>query len=249
MTLPVLLLSAVLASNAIGKTLVRGQPGTMVPKIVALGPVFTPDANTTAHVWFDGQRLRDRYGAAWAMGGTVSQVARAAPVPAGANSFSDTNIYSVTSGLTASQNYAACFIFKWDGTGSDPAIFNDGAFSSSGIQVTMKSTTNVFRLIHNTTGLVESTANAASLSAVNVACGWRSGTTCYAQMNLGAVASLPCATHTAGPGPSQLGRNRSAGYPFTGGTLYEALFTSGIDSASVSALMSVARTKLGITAW
>jgi hypothetical protein len=231
------------------------QPGG-APAIAPAAPGISAGAGcqllmprlSGSHVCFAGGRLRDVNGQPWAMTGTVPQVARTSSTPPGAGPFADANRYDLAYGLSSAANYGACFVFKWDGTGSDPTLFNDGAYPTSGVQIGLVGTTKYFRLVNATTATIIGDTHAVSLSVVNVACAWRAGTSCYVKTNLGTTATLPCASHTAGPGPGQLGRNRGTGYPFTG-TLYEAIFPTGLDEATVVAIQTQVKTKLGITAW
>lgn len=250
-----LVLAVALSSNASGKTLVRQQPGTVVPVTSACRTVICNQGPVTAHVYFDGTQIKDAKGNAWAMNGTVPQVARSGSTPPGAGPFSDANFYSLGTGsdvLDFSGDFSICGIlspsagdFTIAGVGG--VWFSNGTYGSSGYFSGFNTSAQATSIASQTSVLAS--ANATAAGRLSVVCWGRSGSSQVVKMNLGAYGS---AAQTYTPGTSvvaRLGRYSATGQYVTG-TIYEVWFSSQTPSdALFTSIQQQVKSKLGITAW
>ena len=249
-----LIVAALLASNSTGKTLVRVQQGTTVPQVMPIGPLILDDANTVCHATWNGYTVVDQR-CAWAMAGTVPQVAKLGKVPAGAGAFADANNYTVGSGsdvMDFAGDFSLCVVYSVTAYANSPVLVSDGAANAAGYYLQQGSSGTV-NLVTNSSGANSSgaTVNTASLSTVNVACAGRSGTTQHVKLNLGTIASKAAATITAGTSQVlKMGRYDGTGSGLTAGTIYEVWASSTPASdALFTAVQQRVKTRLSITAW
>lgn len=247
-----LLIVMLLASNADGKTLVRQQPGTMVTSPPCKTLICGYDGPAVSHVWFDGTTIRDTKGLAWSMEGTVPQVARSGSTPAGAGPYSDANYYSLAAPnpFQFAGDFWACFVFMGPTvTGSYQTLGGAGGAGAGWIATT--TSTNGYGAAYFAGGVVTSTA--VSVGVVNVLCLGRTGTTGYAKLNLGAIAS---GTGTSTLGTTMaLGRSAAVTGQAFGSTVHELIGASASPGPTATAdalftsIMQQVKFKMGITAW
>lgn len=238
-----LVIAAVLASNAAGKTAVRGQPGTLVTGPLPFVQLMNDDPSTISHVRWNGSQMIPVVGAAWTMNGTVPQVAKSGKRPAGAGPYSDTNYYSVTQ-ANPSADFSTCIAFI-PASASFTVITDVGAVSGGyriehGLNLTVQMTAP---------GVDSVAAPVASVaSAVNVLCAGRTGGTAAIKLNLGVYTTKAIAM-AQGNGETRLGRSRGAGgaYP---GTILEVWYASTTPSdALFTEIAQRVKLRAGITAW
>jgi hypothetical protein len=191
----------------------------------------------------------DTKGNAWTMNGAVPAVGGSgpfAPGRAGAGPFSDANYYYLGSGsdpLDFTGDYSLCAVFfspsTWSG---NQILLNDGAAGVDGYAFQILNSGALDYVIGTSGDIV--TGTTATLGAINVGCVGRAGSTGYAKLNFGAIAS---GTNTSPPGTTRvarIGRNVGSGYAFGNGVIYEAWFSS--TPASDALFTSIAQRVLGM---
>ena len=213
-----------------------------------LRTLFAGDANTVAHVYFDGAQLRDAKGNAWAMTGAVPQVVTAPPLPAGAGPFTAAAHYSLGSGpdaLDFTGDWSACFVFKPASGATQMLVYNaDGV--ATGFQIYI-SGDNFWVQTEDGSGH-QMGGGVITLNEVNVACVGRSGAMLLAKLNAIPTNTAPGGTQTAAANvTATLG---SVSTLPVQGVIYEAWFstTPASDALFTSAVQAV-KARLGITAW
>ncbi len=203
---------------------------------------------TVAHVWWDGVRVRDTRGNAWAMQGTVPQVAASGRVPAGAGPFSDANYYSLGTGsdvLDFAGDFSACFVYRHVVSAED-LFGNGGAGATAGYDVTLNGATAFLQVpgvnVVLGTGLI--------LATLNVTCFGRSGANIVGKNNLGSYSSTVQAMTPGTTYAARLGlRNPNQNTPL-GGALHEVWFSTMTPSdALFAAIQQRVKARVGITAW
>ena len=175
------------------------------------GALITEDANTVAHVYWNGTALVDTKGNAWAMAGTVPQVT-ANPFTTtryGAGPFSAANYYSLGTGtdvLDITGDMTGCIVTRLPDTGSGykALLLNGSLGSSSGWAVEMTSDTGYFKF--STYGAATSTTGSTSNpvastgKVVLVGCFGRNGDNQYAKANLTGTVTNAGTKQVAGSG-------------------------------------------------
>lgn len=250
-----LILSALLASNASGKTLVRQQPGTVIPAMASVKPIITDDANTVCHAWFKAGSIQDTRGCAWAMQGTVPQVARNGATPAGAGPCSDSNYYTAPLGSSlldlCTGNCSLCVVYAVNPRPAGVTTFSALNGLTAGYNVAVTATTDRLQA-YDASGLINQTAPANSVTSISVACHGKNGNNLVTKVNLGTYASQALSrafVAAAGVSP-MIGRSQATGGQSFGGTIYEVWFSTTTPSdAAFTAIQQQIKAKLGITAW
>lgn len=241
---PSIILASILLSAS--SPLVRPQPGTLV-RVPSTGrPLITSDVNTVAHVWWDGIRIRDTRGNGWSMTGTVPQVAKLPPVPAGSGPYTTSAYYSLGSGpdvLDFTGDFTVCVVFVGSPTGST-WIVGDSNGSTNG----WRGPVGNGCIARTWPGSVTVNGGATVAGEVNVCCVGRSGTTLYAKLNLSASAAQAGATVAVDAAtPATIGWVAGAAMDRT---IYEVWATTTTPSdALCTAVANEVKTKLAITAW
>lgn len=245
-----LLVSLLISSNASGKTLVRCQPGTLVPMAVYSGPLIADDVNTVCHATFNGTAIQDSKGCAWTMQGTVPQVSRSGKTPPGAGPFSASNYYYLGSGndaLDFAGDFSICVVHT--PTAGANYLVSDGAYNVSGYYLQVTTSSATFNMSGGA-GVNASVFPSTQVVGVNVLCVGRSGNTAYAKSNLGAT--LNAAISSYAPATATIARigTASAGANPFAGTIYELWFsTTAASDAVFTAIANRVKLRAGITAW
>jgi len=174
-----------------------GMDSVCGPARKSAGKALVPytDANVAANVYWNGTALQDVKGNAWAMTGTVPQVAASGGVPAGAGVFSDSNYYSIASpSFAETAPYVDCAAWiQGASVGSDVLVSFNGSAAQS------RSAGANFQFYADGSTAVTS-LNSIATSAVNVAC-WgisSAGTTEYVKLNTGTTVTATISTHSTG---------------------------------------------------
>jgi hypothetical protein len=217
---------------------VIGPVGSGGGKVIAsfplssTGGLIAEDANTVAHVYWDGSALVDTKGNSWTQNGTVPQVT-ANPFTTtryGAGPFSDSNYYSLGTGtdvLDFAGDFTACVV----GIASINQIsLSNTALGASGYYLGSVGVGGdiLFRTYDaggNTS--VQSPAATYVVGSPNVVCFGISGTTQYIKSNLNATVSAAGARKTPDTGtPFMIGRvSGGTAYAYVG-TIYELYATA-----------------------
>ncbi len=212
------------------------------------------DANTVAHVWWDGVRLRDtRRRNSWTMNGTVPQIARAVPVPPGAGPFAVANYYALGSGsdvLDFAGDFSACFVLTPTGAGGEN-VFRNGVLNTSGYWfIKDAGAWRLYAFDPAVKSVVSAGAGHYVNDAINVVCIGRSGTTIVIKSNLRTYVTTPVAGIVPGvTSPARIGDAGDGRASFSG-TIHEAWFSTTTPSdALFTAIMTRVKARLGITAW
>ena len=227
-TLPVFAFAQGLSVTAPRVTASGGKVLASFP-LVTSGPLIVEDANTVAHVYWNGTALVDSKGNAWTENGTVPQVT-ANPFTTtryGAGPFSAANYYSsATAPIGFPGDFTVCAVV--DNPGSNLVIAYKGAYGASGSGWVLFSwTSSRVQLATYGPGSTSAAAVASvnfSYGAVNVICGGRSGTNIYAKVNGGTTGTAASAPVTEGTPSAQIGAGAGLGV-FTG-TIYEVYATT-----------------------
>ena len=234
-----LLLAAPLAAHSQGLTpLAPGATGG--GKVLASfplstsGPLITEDANTVAHVYWNGTALVDSKGNAWTENGTVPQVT-ANPFTVerfGSGPFSAANYYSLGTGddvLDFAGDMTVCVVFSGLLAGTSE-VASDGGFGAAGAGWTLlaSATQVIFDTYDAASAYTRASAAAVVTSGPHVICGGRSGSTQYVKGNLVATVSQAGAkTVAATSNPAMIGRRATgAGTAPMEGTIYEVYATT-----------------------
>ena len=234
-----LLLAAPLAAHSQGLTpLAPGATGG--GKVLASfplstsGPLITEDANTVAHVYWNGTALVDSKGNAWTENGTVPQVT-ANPFTVerfGSGPFSAANYYSLGTGddvLDFAGDITVCVVFSGLLAGTSE-VASDGGFGAAGAGWTLlaSATQVIFDTYDAASAYTRASAAAVVTSGPHVICGGRSGSTQYVKGNLVATVSQAGAkTVAATSNPAMIGRRATgAGTAPMEGTIYEVYATT-----------------------
>jgi hypothetical protein len=211
---------------------------------------ITEDAGTVAHVYWNGTALVDTKGNAWAMNGTVSQVAKSGLTPAGAGPTSETNYYKLGTGndvLDVVGDFTICLVFSTpDATGGN--LFENGSFGGGGSGYVVGHA-GTYAMIDTYTagGLLTraGTPNAPPSGTVNVVCAGRTGSSQKVKLNLGNVDTVADARNT--PATTQIAK---FGASAAGATFYEVWVTTTTPTdALFLAVATEVKAKLGISAW
>lgn len=263
MSMPYLIIAAVLASNASGKQMVRAQPGTLVPSTgLPSGPLIAADASALTHVTWNGTAFVDAKGLAWTEDGTVTEFARAGREPAGATDFTDTNYIHLGTGtdpldVQLGNDFTICVVYKvtaWTTTGhnaSSTTLYGNGAYQSQGFVLDLTSTTT--KAYTSRVGAAASVDGGATpLNIPSVVCFGRDADTVRIKLNGKAtVEGAIVASFVKGTGlPARIGRDSNGTGLWLIGSVYEVYATT---SAATDALMTDIETRvfqrLGRPAW
>lgn len=239
-------LALVLASNASGKTLVRAQPGTIVPATAKAKTILRDEPGMVMHTYWTATGVQDTKGFAWAQQGAVPLVSAVPPLPYGAGPHDASNHYyasnpTAISALTGNWTCRVVFAGAASGTFVDPLALGNGYVAAQN-----RSSSSRVEIWGSAMG--PATANAVLTTATNVLSFGVSGTTMYAKLNGGTTASA-AKPSAGGWTNSVIGESGAFDQNFPA-TVYElscapAAFT---EADEVDAHASV-KAKLGITAW
>lgn len=249
MTLEIIV-AALLASNATGKTLVRTRPGRIVPSLSKCKTLICGrDASAVAHVYFDGAKLVDLKSNAWSMQGTVPQVARSGVNPPGAGPFSGSNYYTLGTGndvLDFTGAFAAAVVFTQPSNMViSPVLFTNGVANTNGYTAMFQGSTVTALYL----GAGGTTASMTAASGVNVMCFGYTGTQRGWKLNLNAFQAANATPVPATSSAAVLGAYNAGGQPVNG-TIYEAYFaTDAVSDTLCTSIAQAVKAKLGITAW
>lgn len=249
------LIALVVSSNASGKTLVRQQQGTLVPMVGYSGPLIADDPNTVAHVTWNGSALADSKGNAWAMTGTVPQVAKNGKTPPAAGAYSDSNFYGLGTGndvLDFTGNFTFCAVLKITNTGGPVVPFINAASGTDGYWLQVGTGATDTQAVFASGGNKAATAAAPVINgAINVVCMGRSGTTGYIKSNLGATVSVINVGLTAATSNiAKIGKFESAGSSFSTGYTVELWWTTTTYTDALAiAVMQRVKNRTGTVAW
>jgi hypothetical protein len=236
----------ILAHLILGATAARGQglsltaPGqSSGGRVLASfplstsGPLITEDANTVAHVYWNGTALVDTKGLNWVQVGTVPMVTDNpfTTTRYGAGPFSASNYYSLGTGtdvLDFAGDFTACIVFNAAPTGAQQILAINGSSASNSGWAILLTTAGLGQLTTYgaaSTSTVSVTALAAA-AGPNVVCAGRAGSDQSIKMNLGAT-DTDAGTKTVAPTSlaALIGVHPTAGIPLTG-TIYEVYATS-----------------------
>lgn len=244
------LASVLLASNATGKAIVREQPGTMVARPPGSRPLVQEDSGAVCHVTWNGSAIRDGR-CAWAMQGTVPQVAKSPPLPAGSGTYSNVNHYTLGSGsdvLDFANNFTAVFVFVPPSSlGAYPVLFQNMVVNTSGYDFHMTPAGVLSYQAYNPAQVVVSPGNTVVASKVNVVCAGVSGNTVTVVLNAGTAQTGTQATRVAGTGAAAfLGYGSVGAGVGAGGVIYEAYFSStGATAAGCAPYFTAIKAALG----
>jgi hypothetical protein len=199
------------------------------------GPLITEDANTVAHVYWNGTALTDTKGNAWTMNGTVPQVT-ANPFTTtryGAGPFSDSNYYSLGTGsdvLDFAGDFTCHLVFNpttLDAANARRLLVN--ASTSTGYALTVRSTAasqvefTVFRA--GPASATATIATAPTIAGPNVVSIGRSGNTNSIKMNLSATGTSTAAMDQDSATVAKIGSLGTSTRAFDG-TIYEVICSS-----------------------
>lgn len=262
--LAALIVSAALASNGTGKTLVRSQPGTIVPSSGSAKPLIASSSTCDlTHLIWNGSRMVDLKASGWAQAGTVPQNPKAPPIPASGGVFSDANYYSLGTGADAldAATIAICVVVTFTSLpGSSTEVFvSNGLSNTDGFYwaVTDGATNNAvyFNAISSGSGTTgrAGTANGV-LVGLNVVCGGFDGATNTTRVRLNLVASGTASKGSAMTAAtsrvSYVGRYNGAGAALAHGKVHEVCASSATPTdALFAAVMNEVKAKTATTAW
>jgi hypothetical protein len=200
--------------------------------LVTSGPLITEDANTVAHVYWNGTALVDTKGNAWTENGTVPQVS-ANPFTTtryGAGPFSAANYYSLGTGtdvLDFAGDFTACFVYSsWSGGGDGVLFSNGAAFTPTTAGYAVLLGTGGTNALYYAYGVqVPDAGNVVPANGPSVTCIGQTGATGVLKTNLGTYRTKTTGSTAATGATALLGRYPGTAQPFLG-TIYEAYFTT-----------------------
>ena len=199
-----LLLGCLVPALAASQGLTTNAPGvTGGGKVLASFPLstsgglITEDANTVAHVYWNGTALVDTKGNSWTQNGTVPQVT-ANPFTTtryGAGPFGTANYYSLGTGadvLDFAGDFTVCAVMV-SGVASSEMIIDQHDDSTTGWRI-RKYSDGGCRFQHGSAFAYTGAGNV--VGGPNVICGGRSGSTLYVKNNLGTTATQNVGTYS-----------------------------------------------------
>jgi hypothetical protein len=139
--------------------------------------------------------------------------------------------------LDTAGDFTACVINNPTSFAAQQVLASNGGFNTEGWYTYYKPTTGEFVLYTNSSGAAthSTTLNPATLGKTNVVCFGRGGTTQYAQLNDGALITVPGAKQVSGTNnPMRIGLYSGGTLPFSG-TISEFFYTVTPPSASLIA--------------
>jgi hypothetical protein len=253
-----LLVALLLASpGATSLGAVRSGSGAARGGDVTSGPLFLDDANTVAHVRWNGSAIVDLMGNAWAMTGTVPQVARSGKTPPSSGPYAAANYYTNgagAEGLDFAGDFTVCIAWIADGSTTEQVLLaNQDA--TTGWAVEGEGATRRFSFARRGCASAATVLSNLPLTSLNVGCAGRAANSWLAKLNLGTTATNSCGTYA---GNCTTGANcRAALGVYLPGTLVPQLgklvevwaTTTTAAEAAFIAYMTTAKTRGGITAW
>lgn len=216
---------------------------------VAIGPSMLTPAGAVSHVYWNGYRLVDKLGLAWAQTGAVPQLKKSGRTPAGSGSYTASDYYSLAgSALGFAGDFTACFVFI-PTSSTTAAYFSKANGTVSGWQAYTASNF-IFIQVENGGAVQIGTPNSPVLNVPNVACVGRAGATIYTKLNLGAAGSTAGGAIVADTTtPSRIGLLAAGTFPFQGRMLEQLFVPTAFSEANATAQMLRVKTRLGVAAW
>jgi hypothetical protein len=246
-------LAALLPAIATSQGLSSAPPGIGGGKVLASFPLQTTgaliaeDANTVAHVYWNGSALVDTKGNSWTENGTVPQVT-VSPFTTtryGAGPFSAANYYSLGTGadvLDFAGDFTVCVVFSMS-TLTGQVLVSAGTYSGAGEGwsigiIGATGAVDFATLAAGSSYTSSSTGNAAPAApGPNVACVGRVGTNQYAKLNAGSTATAANAKNTPAVNTASMIGRRGEGAAAIGAHVYEVYATStAFSEATVTAI-------------
>lgn len=194
--------------------------------------LFQPDANTVAHIYWDGGRLVDTKGNTWTQTGTVPMVGRRANAQPGSGPYSDLNFYSLGAGsdvLDFSGDFMVSIAYRLTDTSQVELLTN--TTGSAGYDIQGKAQ---FQIISRTPTLVAASAlTTPVVGEVLIGTVGKSGTTLSAVLQNGGIGTTTCTW-----GPATTAAAKVGGYPGGGfamnGTIFEIHATTTAFTAAAA---------------
>ena len=222
----------------------RKSPVVFSYPALTSGALIPNTSHTVSHVTWNGTALVEQYGVSWTQNGTVPQVSGAIASPlypngfsggarAGSGPYTDSNYYTApaNSPLAFAGDFTLCAVFNLStlsAVNSTLASVGDG--STTGWYLEVPAAGNLYLGV-GSGGVNVATANVAITQGVNVGCVGRAGTTIYAQLNGGTVATQTGAGTTQDTTDvAYLGRYTTTNF-FVHGYVYELWASTDTPSA------------------
>jgi hypothetical protein len=218
---------------------VIGPVGSGGGKVIAsfplssTGGLIAEDANTVAHVYWDGSALVDTKGNSWTMNGTVPQVT-ANPFTTtryGAGPFSDTNYYSLAAGhpLNFAGDNTVCVVYAPTVNSGyvfdhDCTAVGNGAYCAT-LQTSGAVASYPFKGSAPGYLSLATPAGSTAVGGPSVVCVGRSGNNAYLKANLTTTQTGVTVAGASSAKAFYLGRSISNALSFTG-TIYELYATA-----------------------
>lgn len=207
---------------------------------VALTPYIFPEpTGTTCHVYFDGTRLVDTKGCAWAKTGAPTMVPASGKIPAGESSANgDLNYYSLgtgNDGLDFPGDFGMCVasIPSAGDLSHTNVAYSNGTYATDGMFLQASGTAWRWNLSASGTGSNLSSNAGLVAGSLDISCFGRAGSTQMAQLGLTSLATTTAPTITpATTTPAYIGRYSGTGLPWAG-TIIEIIWWSGTPSGTV----------------
>lgn len=229
--------------------------------------LITERGGEVSHLWVAGGRIFDPYtrginqASGWVENGAVPRVALATPPGGdgrrqveGIGPFANSAV-SVTlpnDVLDFPGDFSAAIIWSRTSSGTAAQIFDNAVGGVSGFRAQAQIGAALLVVFDAAAGLSLASANAWSTTSVNVACFGRTGSTCFAKLNLGSIVSgaipggwVPATSIAAG-----LGTQRNGASTASDETIYESWFSNISPSDLLfTSIATEVKGRLGISAW
>jgi hypothetical protein len=223
---------ALLAAMLLSQGLTQSMPGQSGGKVLASfplvtsGPLIDEDANTVAHVYWNGTALVDTKGNAWTANGSIPMVT-ANPFTTtryGAGPFAADKFYSLASpnALQFASTFTVCVVWIPAAIANQRLVYVHG--TNTGWQMLQATGSNVTMYTGTGSALTATAAGGYTVGAPTVACVGRDATKSYAKANLGTTVSATL-DYVAPAGAAAYIGDAPATIPQTG-TIYEVYATS-----------------------
>lgn len=205
---------------------IDNSPGTAAAVVMRLplnrsGALIADDANTVAHVWFDGAQLRDVQGNAWTQNGTVPQSTTGAFTQSRgqAGPYTAANYYQLGTGndaLDFAGDFSVCAMFIATDITAAFAIVANGQSGVSGWALFSTAGGSASILTYDGTGNAAATVSQIVVGGPNIVCAGRTGSNMAIKLNMGTYTTAAAKPITVGTGqPARIGLHSSGSSPAT----------------------------------
>lgn len=213
--------------------------------------LIAEDANTVAHVYWNGSALVDTKSNAWTQNGTVPQNAATWNAPPSAGPYSVANNYQGPTSLmewSGASPFQVSVVFTPTSFSTTQTILSKSLNYPVSAGWALRTYTDGSPIFDYNDGASRLLASAvpATLYKPNVITVWNSGGSCYIKVNGGASASLPCAAITSGSAYAmRIGGNDAGALSATTTTIHEVYATTTpFSETTVAALQASVMAKI-----